>query len=93
MKEIRGCLYKNWYDFWEAFIEAFCPLNKSTTAINHLESEAYFQGKCELDNYIDEFEELLRKSGYEDGKVAIIMFRRGLDPKIQNPIACSQLEN
>ena len=49
---------------------------------HRLESEAYFQGRHTLDKYIDEFEELLRKSGYEDGKVAVVKFRRGLDLRI-----------
>jgi hypothetical protein len=85
--------YDNWYAFREDFVETFCPLDEASIAVTRLESEAYFQGRRTLDEYIDEFEELLRKSGYEDGKVAVVKFRRGLDPRIQNPIACSQPES
>ena len=85
--------YDDWYSFREAFVENFCPLDEASVAITRLESAAYFQGKRTLDEYIDEYEELLRKSGYMDGTVAVVKFRRGLDPKIQNPIACSQPEN
>ena len=40
-----------------------------------------------MDEYIDEFEELIRKSGYRDDKVKVIKFRKGLNSRIQNAIA------
>jgi hypothetical protein len=56
-------------------------------AIVQLESESYYQGRKSMDEYIDEFEELIRKAGYGDDKVKVIKFRKGLNPKIQNAIA------
>ena len=55
--------------------------------MNRLESCQYHQGKRSVDEYIDEFEELIEKAEYTD-KLAIVMkFRRGLDPSIQTHIA------
>jgi hypothetical protein len=56
--------------------------------VNCLESIAYFQDKHELDDYIDEFDELLRRSGYQDDKLGIVKFRQGLNLKIRDQIAC-----
>jgi hypothetical protein len=80
--------FDSWRDFRERFEEKFCPLDEATVAVNRLESTAYFQEKRELDDYIDEFDELLRRSGYQDDKLGIVKFRRGLNPKIQDQIAC-----
>lgn len=79
--------YYGWSAFRSAFVETFCPLNESTMAIVQLESEGYYQGRRGVDEYIDEFEELVRKSGYEDDKVKVIKFRKGLNSRIQNAIA------
>ena len=83
------CKYDSWDDFVLAFEEAFCPLNESTNAITKLESESYYQGKRNVDEYIDEFEGLIEKSGYKDPLVSVIKFRRGLNPSIQDMIATS----
>jgi hypothetical protein len=82
--------FDTWLDFCKEFKGRFCLLDKVTTAINHLESTAYFQGRCELDDYIDEINELLRRSEYKDKKVRVIKFRWGLDPKVQEQIACKE---
>ena len=83
----RVLRYHGWTAFRAGFIENFCPLNKSTMAIVQLESEGYYQGRRGVDEYIDEFEELIRKSGYRDNKVKVIKFRKGLNSRIQNAIA------
>jgi hypothetical protein len=82
--------YDSWTDFVLAFEDAFCPLNESTNAITRLESESYYQGRRNVDEYIDEFEELIEKSGYKDPLVEVIKFRRGLNPSIQDMIATSR---
>jgi hypothetical protein len=79
--------FDSWHDFRERFEEKFCPLDEATVAVNRLESTTYFQEKRKLD-YIDEFDELLRRSGYQDDKLGIVKFRRRLNPKIQDQIAC-----
>ena len=52
-----------------------------------LESAKYFQGKRSIDNYIDEFEDLVDLAGYTDAIAIVIKFRRGLDPLVQDKIA------
>jgi hypothetical protein len=39
----------------------FCPKNETGFAIAKLEMEKYYQGKCSVDEYIDEFRELVER--------------------------------
>jgi hypothetical protein len=43
----------------------FCPENEATTALMRLESNQYFQGKQNVEAYIDEFKDLVDLSGYD----------------------------
>ena len=54
--------------------------------MNRLESHQYHQGKCSVDEYIDEFEELIEKEEYTDGLAIVMKFRQGLNPSIQTHI-------
>ena len=56
-------------------------------AINVLESTSYFQESRSVDNYLDEFIDLITEAGYTDPKIVVVKFRRGLKPEIQNAIA------
>ena len=56
-------------------------------AINKLESTTYYQKSQTVDDYLDEFMELVAEAGYTDPKVVVVKFRKGLDPQIQNTIA------
>ena len=40
-----------------------------------------------MDDYLDEFLDLIVESGYTDSKTLVIEFRRGLDLQIQNAVA------
>ena len=40
-----------------------------------------------MDDYLDEFLDLIAESGYLDPKTLVVKFRRGLDPQIQNAVA------
>ena len=40
-----------------------------------------------MDDYLDEFVELITEAGYIDPKIVVVKFRKGLDPQIQNTIA------
>ena len=40
-----------------------------------------------VDNYLDEFLDLIMESGYTDPKTLVVQFRKGLDPQIQNAVA------
>lgn len=46
----------------------------------------HHQVKRSVDNYTDEFKDLIKMAGYSDGLVVIVKYRRGLNPDIQNQI-------
>jgi hypothetical protein len=79
--------FPTWTAFQSAFVAAFCPDNESTHALMRLEGSRYFQGRRTVDDYVDEFEELVDMSGYTDDLTIVMKFRRGLDEAIQNKIA------
>jgi hypothetical protein len=64
--------FASWRDFTEAFAAKFCPENKATTVLMQLESDRYYQGKQNVEAYIDEFKDLIDLSGYTD-PIAIIL--------------------
>jgi hypothetical protein len=47
--------YLDWVNFEEEFCKDFLPLNAEATAVNVLETSAYFQGKRMVDDYLDHF--------------------------------------
>src|SRR5882762_6204744 len=47
----------------------------------------YGGDRKDLDDYIDEFQDLITESGYTDPKTIVVKFRRGLNPQIQNAVA------
>ena len=46
----------------------------------------YYQKGRSLDDYIDEFQDLVTDSGYTDPKMIVVKFHRGLNPQIQNAV-------
>jgi hypothetical protein len=81
------CPYTNFDDFSAAFRAQFFPEDEATNAIMCLESEHYFQRKCSVQEYVDEFQQLVDFSGYREALAIVVKFRRGLDPAIQDKIA------
>jgi hypothetical protein len=79
--------FLDWDDFRSEFRKEFCPANSEAAAINKLESTAYYQRTRSVDDYLDEFLDLIAESGYADSKTLVVKFRRGLDPQIQNAVA------
>jgi hypothetical protein len=77
----------SWDKFREEFMAAFCPENEATTALIRLESDQYFQGKRNIEAYINEFKELVNLSGYMDPIAIILKFHRRLDSVTQDSIA------
>jgi hypothetical protein len=67
--------FTSWSDFTEEFTSTFCPENKATTALMRLESDRYFQGKQNIEAYIDEFKDLIDLSGYTDPITIVLKFR------------------
>jgi hypothetical protein len=52
-----------------------------------LEGQTYFQGNHSVDDYLDDFRDLIAESGYTNPKTVVVKSRRGLDPKIGNAVA------
>ena len=88
LPENSGCpKFLDWEDFRDEFKKEFTPAHADSVAINHLESTAYYQKSRSLDDYVDEFKDLITDSGYTDPKTIVVKFRRGLNPQIQNAVA------
>jgi hypothetical protein len=51
-----------------------------------LEMEEYYQNKCDIDEYVDNFKELINLLGYMDPLTIVIKFHQGLNAMIQNKI-------
>ena len=79
--------YASWDAFRNAFITEFCPKNEKGLAIAKLETDGFYQGKRSVDEYVDEFRELIELSGYDQGLAIVVKFRRGLNKEIQDVIA------
>jgi hypothetical protein len=84
--------FASWEEFREEFMAAFCPENAATTALMRLESDRYFQGKRNVEAYIDEFKDLVDLSRYTDPIAIVLKFRRGLNPTTQDRIAESGMD-
>ena len=79
--------FLDWEEFCKEFWKDFCPAHSDVAAINKLESTTYYQKSHSVDDYLDEFVELVAEAGYTDPKTTVVKFRKGLDPHIQNTIA------
>jgi hypothetical protein len=79
--------FTSWHDFTEEFAATFCPENEATMALMRLESDRYYQGKRNVEAYIDEFKDLVNLSGYTDPIAIVLKFRRGLNQTTQDRIA------
>jgi hypothetical protein len=77
----------DWSHFEEEFRKDFTPLDAEATAVNTLETSSYFQGKRTVDDYLDQFRDLIYDSGYTDPKTVVVKFRRGLDRRISAALA------
>jgi hypothetical protein len=79
--------FTSWDEFREEFTAVFCPENKATTALMRLELDRYFQGKRNVEAYIDEFKDLIDLSRYTDPIAIVLKFCRGLNSATQDKIA------
>jgi Retrotransposon gag protein/Zinc knuckle len=79
--------FLDWAEFRDEFRKEFTPSHADALAINRLESTAYYQRTRSLDDYIDEFQDLIVDSGYTDPKTTVVKFRKGLNTHIQNVVA------
>ena len=66
----------------------FLPANAQAMAVNKLEGTRYFQGTRPLDDYLNEFQELISDAKYDSSPATVmIKFRQGLDRHIVTVIA------
>ena len=79
--------FLDWEEFQKEFQRDFCLAHSNIVAINKLESTTYYQKSRSIDDYLDEFVELVVEAGYTDPKTTVVKFWKGLDPQIQNTIA------
>jgi Retrotransposon gag protein/Zinc knuckle len=79
--------YPTWKDFRTAFISEFCPKNEVQLALAKLETVTYHQARRSVDDYVDDFRELIEQAGYTEGLAIVVKFRRGLNKGIQDQIA------
>ena len=56
-------------------------------ALTNLKGTSWYQGKDLVDDYIDQFQELIDLAEYDEDKTIVIKFRRGLNPTLQNQVA------
>jgi hypothetical protein len=84
--------FMSWSDFMEEFVSVFCPENEATTALMWLESDCYFQGKQNVEAYINEFKDLVDLSGYTNPITIVLKFNRGLNLTAQDRIAESGMD-
>jgi hypothetical protein len=84
--------FASWHDFTEEFTATFCLENEATTALMRLKSDWYYQGKQNVEAYIDEFKDLVDLSGYTDPIAIVLKFRRGLSPTTQDRITESGMD-
>jgi hypothetical protein len=84
--------FTSWDEFREEFMVVFCPENEATTTLMRLESDRYFQGKWNVEAYINEFKDLIDLSGYTDPIAIILKFCHSLSPTTQDRIAESGMD-
>jgi hypothetical protein len=84
--------FASWHDFTEEFTLMFCPENKATTALMRLKSNRYYQGKRNMEVYINKFKDLIDLSGYTNPIAIVLKFRRGLNSMTQDRIAESGMD-
>jgi len=79
--------FLDWDDFEDKFRKDFMLLDAEAAAINVLETTAYFQGKRSVNDYLDQFRDLIYDSGYTDPKTVVVKFHQGLDRRISMALA------
>jgi hypothetical protein len=79
--------FQTWSEFRDAFVAEFCPKNEANLAVAKLETTGYHQGRRTVEEYLDDFRDLIDLAGYKDGLPIVVKFRKGLNRDIQDQIA------
>jgi hypothetical protein len=84
----RGLSYADWQDFITKFTAEFCLKNEVQMARTELETPQYFQGTRTVNEYINVFSEMIDHVCYFKGAHIILKLCQGLNPIIQDHVAC-----
>jgi hypothetical protein len=79
--------WKTLPEFEKDFGRLFYPLAEDSDARLKLEGNEYYQGRRTVDDYIDEFEDLVDRGNLTDKFAIVLKFRVGLNPAIAATIA------
>jgi hypothetical protein len=80
--------YGSWQEFINKFISEFCLKNEVQTSRADLKTTKFFQGGRSVNEYVDNFHEIVQCARYFEGAHIVLKFRQGLDEKIQDHVAC-----
>jgi hypothetical protein len=69
---VRNPRFMDWDDFHSHFRTEFFLLHSDAVATNKLEGISYFQGRRMVDDYLDDFRDLISDSGYSDPKTIVV---------------------
>jgi hypothetical protein len=85
---IGGLPCSSWPEFVSKFVMEFCLKNEVQTARMNLEMVKYFQGSKTVNEYVNEFHEMIDCARYFKGTHIVLKFHQGLNAAIQNHVAC-----
>ncbi|GLB33359.1 hypothetical protein LshimejAT787_0102430 [Lyophyllum shimeji] len=76
--------FRSYAELRTQFIVEFCPWDKKRKAATTLETSAYHQGSCSVDEYIDKFMDLVEEAQFPDGAQLVFRFCHGLNNRIDD---------
>jgi len=79
--------FVDWEDFWDEFKESFFQSMQTQRPSTDWNPQLISKRVCSVDEYLDEFQDLITEAGYSDPKTIVVKFHQGLDTQIQNAIA------
>jgi len=72
--DIGSLSYWSWQEFVDEFIVDFCPKNEVQTSRTKLETSRFFQGGRDVDEYVNDFRELIQHARYFEGAHIALKF-------------------
>ena len=82
----NGKAFPNWKAFEQEFRSRFYSRDEQDAVLVTLEGTGYFQNQRPVDEYIDQFLELIMEAGYTQGRTLVMKFRHGLDENLHDRI-------